>query len=181
MNLETYQRGLQRLVTQGQAAPEDAAYLQQLAGCTQLAVVREIVYFWRAHGLERFCILSASLLKSLGRFENAIERFVSTEKFSPFIEEASQQFLQFLTKDQNSIVAALAKTEIALHETRTNILTEIVVEWPCNPEPILLAIVNATLVNQLDINQELFAPESYRLRISRALANGYACELVETL
>jgi hypothetical protein len=172
MNLETYQRGLQRLITHGYSTSDDSAYLQGLVGTSRLAVAKEVVCFWRAYELERFCILTAGLLKSMGRFENDIERFISTEKFSPFIEEAGLQFLRFMASDNDLTVAALAQTEIAFHDTRTNIDEEKAVDWPCNPEPVLLAIINRN-----DISPEMFAISHYRLRVCRALLGGYICEL----
>lgn len=173
MNLESYQRGLQQLIRQGKANPGDAAYLRGIEGTSRLAIVREIVCFWRAHGLERFCILTGGLLKGMGRFEQDIERFVSAEQFSPFIEEAGLQFLHFMATDHDLAVAALAKTEIALHATRADSHEEQEIEWPCNPEPILSAILN-----QNDLRPELFLANPYRLRVGRALPGGYACEPV---
>lgn len=136
MNLESYQRGLQQLITRGKSDLDDSTYIQDLVDTSRLAVVREIVYFWRTHTLEQFCTITSELLKRMGRFDNDIERFVYSEKFSPYIEEAGLQFLRFMATDGNPIVAALANTELALHSTRTDSNKEIIVEWPCNPEPI---------------------------------------------
>lgn len=173
MNLEAYQRGLQRLITHSKSTPDDSTYLQGLVDTSRLAVVKEVVCFWRAYELERFCILTTRFLKCMGRFDYDIERFVSSENFSQFIEEAGLQFLRFMATDNDLTVAALAKTEMALHETLTNIHEEKVVDWPCNPEPILLAIIN-----QNDISSEMLTLSHYRLRVCRALPGGYICELV---
>ena len=98
---------------------------------------------------------------------------MSAEKLSPFIEEAGLQFLRFIATENDLTVAAFAQTEIAFHETRTSIHEEKVVDWPCNPEPILSAIIN-----QNDISTEMFTISHYRLRVCRALPAGYVCELV---
>ena len=174
MDLETYQLSLYRLVVYGKPASDDPPYVQALAGSSRLAVVREVVHFWRAHGLERFCILTVIWLKYLRRFEADIERFVATEKFSPFIEEAGQQFLQYLANDDDPIVQSLAKFEIALHETRIDPSEKRIVEWPCDPRPILAVILKEN--NFIDPKNT----SRYRVTISRALPGGFVCEPIES-
>jgi hypothetical protein len=52
MNLETYQNGLLHLVTGNALTIEDAPYLQSLVDSQRLHVVREVICYWRAYGLE---------------------------------------------------------------------------------------------------------------------------------
>ncbi|HYN79801.1 MAG TPA: hypothetical protein VES73_18625, partial [Lamprocystis sp. (in: g-proteobacteria)] len=123
-----------------------------------------------AHGLERFCILSATWLKRLGRFEAEVQRFVATADFSPFIEEAGTQFLRYLADDGTPLVAALARFELALHETRVDLDAQRVIEWPCDPRPVLAVILGGD-----DVLDEV-VPGRYRVTVSRALPDGYVCE-----
>jgi hypothetical protein len=173
MDLETYQRSLHQLIVRGEPLENDPTYVQALAGSSRLAVVREIVCFWRAHGLERYCILTATWLKRMGRFESDIEKFVAEEQYSPFIEETGQQFLSYLSCDDDLVVAALAKFEIALHETRIDFCEERIIDWPCDPEPILSCILQEN-----DILEPLIYSH-YRVTVSRALPGGFICELIE--
>lgn len=160
------------MVIQGKARPEDATYLRELVGTSRLAVVREIVHFWRALGLESFCVLTSELLKRTGRFDAVLDRFVTSEKFSPFIEEAGMQFLRFVASDDDELVSVLATTEMALHATRTDLDKELTVGWPCDPEPILAALLD---------RRQVWPPATdarrHRMRICRAFPAGYVCEL----
>jgi hypothetical protein len=171
MMLESYQRGLFQLITRGALEEETSPYLQQLVGTSRLAVVRETVHFWRAFGLERFSLLVVRYLQAIGRLDEVVEQFVNDGEFSPFLEEAGLQFLRVLTKDPDVIVAALAKTELALHHTRADPTTAVDVAWPCDPDPLLAAILREELAT-------FPLPEAHphRMTVSRRLPGGYVCE-----
>jgi hypothetical protein len=169
MDLQTYQRSLRRLVTGAAPAPDDPAYLKSLAGSNGLAVVREVIEFWRAHGLERFCVLSAGWLRRCGQFEPAIRSFIAAGEFSPDITEAGRQFLQHLGHHDDALVRALARFELALHETRLDPAGSRSMEWPCDPRPVLAAILEGHPAAQ-------FEPVAHRVTVSRSLPGGYACE-----
>ena len=175
MNLESYQRGLFQLITQGDLDPESPSYLRQLVGTSRLSVVHEAVCFWRAYAIENLSILVSDYLHSTGRFDAVVRQFVSSEEFSPFLEEAGMQFLRMLSNDTDAIVAALAKTEMALHLTRTNTTAEVYVDWPCDPEPLLAAI----LARQEMVSVPIPRLQNYRMRMSRSLPLGYSCEPAE--
>lgn len=169
MDLQSYQRSLRRLVIGGAATPDDTPYAQGLAGSTGLAVVREVIGFWRAHALERYCVLSAGWLKRQGRFEAEISRFIASGEFSPDVAEAGQQFMRQLSRDSDPLLQALARFEIALHETRTDPGQYRSVDWPCDPGPILAAILDG---HAPEIAGQ---PGPHRVTVSRALPGGYAC------
>ena len=173
MNLETYQRSLHRLVTHGKPEIDDPQYVQALAGSSSLAVVREIVCFWRAYSLERSCILTTTWLKGQGRFESEVERFLTTETFSPYADESRVQFLRYLVTDNDPLVAALAEFEIALDEVRFDSCEMRILEWPCDPKPILSAILNDN-----DIIDPVIS-KRYRVTISSALPDGFVCESMD--
>lgn len=173
MDLETYQRSLYRLVVYGKPLPDDPSYTQELVGSSRLEVVQDVIYFWRAYGLENFCFLTATWLKRLGRFEADIKNFVTTGGFSPFVEESGIQFLHYMANDRDPIVAALANLELALHETRLDLSEERIVEWPCEPEPILSAILDKSeSIKPLDHRR-------YRVRVSRSFPGSLISELIE--
>lgn len=168
MDLQSYQRSLRRLVIGGTTEPDDPPYAQRLAGSTGLAVVREVIGFWRAHALERYCVLSASWLKRQGRFEAEISRFIASGEFSPDVAEAGQQFMRQLNHDSDPLLQALARFEIALHETRTDPHECRSVDWPCDPGPILASILDGRAPEITD------EPTPHRVTVSRALPGGYA-------
>lgn len=168
MDLPSYQRSLRRLVIGESARADDPPYARGLAGSTGLAVVREVIGFWRAHALERYCVLSASWLKRQGRFEAEIGRFIASGEFSPDVAEAGQQFLRQLSHDSDPLVQALARFEIALHETRADPGECRSMDWPCDPGPILASILDGHAPAVPD------EPMAHRVTVSRALPGGYA-------
>jgi hypothetical protein len=172
MDLQTYQRSLRRLVIGGQPTPCDPSYVQALAGSPRLAVVRQVIDFWRAHGLERFCVLSATWLKRQGRFDADIDRFVARGEFSADIAEAGQQFLRHLARDADPLVGALARFELALHETRLDPAESRTLDWPCDPRPVLAAILGQP-TDPNDPTADGSGPQ--RVTVSRSLPGGYAC------
>lgn len=170
MDLQSYQRSLRRLVTGGPPAADDPPYVRELAGSPRLDIVREVIGFWRSHALERYCVLSAAWLKRQGRFEAEIRRFIAAGDFSPDVALAGQQFLRQLTRDADAVVQALARFEIALHETRYDPAESRCVDWPCDPRPVLDCLLGGS------------APEPggdkvpHRVTVCRALPGGYCCE-----
>jgi hypothetical protein len=173
MKLEAYQSGMAALIQGGVAEAGDWPYLRDLACDGRLALVRDIVCFWRARQVAAFCVFSVALLKRIGRFDQAIERFVAEVAFSPQLEEAGAQFLRFLASDSDPIVAAMARSETALHATRTNLDLELVVEWPCHPIAIFEAILDTgAAVGPLAGGSS----RPCRMRISRSLPAGFLVE-----
>jgi hypothetical protein len=170
MNLETYQRSLHHLFIHCKPESDDPQYVQAIARSSNLAVVRDIVCFWRAYSIERSCILTATWLKGLGRFETEIERFITTEIFSPNGDNSKLQFLHYMETDDDPLVSALAKFEIALDEIRFDSCQMRILEWPCEPKPILSAILNGSDILESEISKR------YRVTISSALPDGFVCE-----
>jgi hypothetical protein len=169
MDLQTYQRSLRRLVTSATLADDDPPYARSLVGSNGLAVLREVIEFWRAHGIEQFCVLSAGWLKRHGGFDAAVRRFVAAGEFSPDIAEAGRQFLQHLSDDDDALVRALARFELALHETRLDPSQFRTMDWPCDPGPVLAEILDGQAAPQPE-------PVPHRVTVSRSLPGGYECE-----
>lgn len=141
MNLETYQNGLFHLVTRNELKVENEPYLQDLVGSNHLRVVREVIYHWRAYGFERFSVLVTPYLRSQDRFDSVVSRYIALGDFSPSFEESGRGFLDWLSSDADSIVASLARTELALHRTQSDRTITLAVECSCDPEPLLLALL----------------------------------------
>lgn len=166
-SLEQYQRGLQRALRGQAPVAADPDYVRALAGSRRLAVVQDVVAFWRMVGLERFCVLTVPWLKAEARFADDVRRFAQAVDLSPYMEQAGLQFLQHLTADHDAVVAALAAFELALHRTR--VAPDLVVDmtWPCDPAPVLARVLGS---------EGAHAPGPatvYRVRIGRGLPGGY--------
>jgi hypothetical protein len=174
MNLESYQNGLLHLVTRNAVTVEDAPYLQSLVDSERLGVVREVICYWRAYGLERFSVLVAPYLQSQGCFDAVVQRFVGSGTFSASLAESGKRFLDWLVTDGDPIVASLARTELALHRTQSDRTAVVDVEWPCDPEPLLLAL----LAREDLASRALTTRQRHRLRVSRSYPLGYLSERV---
>lgn len=93
MNLMTLQRTLQQLVRGSyETPPADEPYIQTVAASAHLTMVREVVRWWRAYGVGRFCVLTATLLKRRGAFDDTFSDFVRTEPITPYAEELGETF-----------------------------------------------------------------------------------------
>ena len=102
MNLEDHQRGLLNLIKSRGAAPTNS-YLRGVAASPGLGVVRETALFWRAFQLQSQCPFTCRLLKRLGCFEALLAEYFSSTSTSPYVEELSRDFLQWLRLHDESL------------------------------------------------------------------------------
>jgi hypothetical protein len=138
MDLATLQRQLLGLIKfRYEASPADDPYIQAVAASDHLAMVREIVLWWRAYGVERYCVFTARLLKRQGLFDDAVLSFVQTRTLSPFIEKLGPAFLDHCSSHPDPLVATLARFELALIRVRRGDPAEYVIAWDRNPYPLL--------------------------------------------
>lgn len=137
-SLETLQRELLAMV---KGRPSETAlrspYLLRVSQSEGLAITREIVSWWRALGLEQFCVLTTRLLKSQNRFEKEVAEFIRTGTIHPFIEELADAFLAYKSQDPDPLTACVAQFERALIHAKKGDLTEVVLRWHCNPYQVL--------------------------------------------
>lgn len=170
MDLKTYQQGLARLIMGGEPNADDPAYLQRLVGTAGLNTLREVVAFRCGYDLERFCFYTVNWLRRLGRFEDDIAHLVRLGSFSTYLEEAGLQFLQMLADDRDPVVAAMARFEIALHEIRVDSRKVRIVDWPCDPRPLIASLVDCSK------GPPLSPAGRYRMTVSWGLPGGFHCE-----
>jgi len=127
----------------------------------------------RGFALESACPWTARLLKRLGRFQAALEAFYRTQKVSPFMEKAGEQFLYRTSAHPEPLVSAMARLELALMRMMQGSADEYLVEWDRNPELVFQA---------LRVGNELPPAEPgvrYRTYISRAVPELVRCEREE--
>ena len=139
MNLMTLQRTLQQLVRGSyETSPADEPYIRTVAVSAHLTMVREVVQWWRAYGVGRFCVLTATLLKRRGVFDDTISAFVRTEPITPYAEELGETFLSYAGRQPEPLLAAVAQFELALVRAKKGDDTERTIPWPCDPHEVLL-------------------------------------------
>src|SRR5207247_1956342 len=115
MDLATLQRQLRNLITASDSPGADAEpYIRTVADSTQLALMQEIIAWWRAYDLERYCVLTTALLKQLGLFEATVQAFIRQQRISPFIEVLGATFLAAMSTHSELRIATIARFELAL-------------------------------------------------------------------
>jgi hypothetical protein len=167
MDLATQQKQLLGLIKGTYTATAgDDAYILKVAGSPQLAMVREIALWWRQLSLEKYCILTSRMLKTIGRFDELVGRFFASTGACPFIEDEGERFLQFVTTESmspalNAIQTAMARFELSLLSAKRGEAGEWTIDWPCHPGTVL----NALLSNDGDATENVAG--NYRTITSR--------------
>jgi len=139
VNLMTLQTTLQQLVRGSyEVSPGDEPYIRAVAMSPHLTMVREVVRWWRAYGVGRFCVLTATLLKRRGVFEATISDFVRSEAITPYAEELGELFLTYASRSSEPLLASVAQFELALVRAKKGDRTQWTIAWPCDPHAVLL-------------------------------------------
>ena len=166
--LELQQRGLLDLI-KGRSVVLDDAYLEQVAGSRELAMMREITLWWRAFQLSAQCRFTARLLKRLACFDAVVADYFHNNATSPFAEELGRDFLVSLWEYPDPLVQAVAQFEYGFLEARAGSNHAFEVVWDRNPEQVICA---------LEEGAELPSSESgylYRMQIGRNLPQMFMC------
>ncbi|WP_374583240.1 hypothetical protein [Pseudoduganella sp.] len=164
MDLASHQRillGLMRATFEPGAA--DAPYYHRVAASIDLQEARGNVYLWRVFVLERTCVLSVALLRQRGLLEEALQAFIRRQNISPFREYQPLAFLAFLAGHADPLVVAVAQFELALMKVRAGDAGSYVVDWCCDPAPLLHALAQGAPL------PAPAAPAAYRSTVSAAL------------
>lgn len=145
MDLATHQRKLLGMIKGAYTpAASDEEYLQRLEGSSGLSMVREIVAWWRAFGLERTCILTSRLLKRLGRFEEAVSTFLLRPGSSSQNKRNAVDFFEMLAEDGDGLVASLARFEAAMLRVKQGDSATYVIEWGHEPMAVIDSLLHST-------------------------------------
>jgi hypothetical protein len=166
--LEAQQRGLLDLI-KGRGPTPDDPYLQMVEGSRELAMMREIAIWWRKYQLEAQCRLTSRLLKRLNCFEGLVTTYFNNHATSPFVEELSHGFLNFLNGHDDGLVRTVARFEDALLQIRSGSAATFEVLWDRHPDHVFLALENGS---------ELPAPENdcqYRMLLAADLPQMVSC------
>ncbi|MFN7997839.1 MAG: hypothetical protein U0Q18_29740 [Bryobacteraceae bacterium] len=138
MDLAAHQRDLYRLVTMGQRdLTASDPYIQAVTRSPHLELLRGVILEWREFDVERSCVLTAALLQRLGIFKDAVRDFAGVRPISPFIEKLGDAFLEYASDHSNRLVSCTAQFERAILSVKRGSACEYVVDWPCDPRPVL--------------------------------------------
>lgn len=133
--LHEHQRAMRDLL-RGDGVADDP-YVAAAAVSPGLAVMRDIVDGWRRLRLERQCRLTSSLLKQTQRYDDVLHELERGD-VSPYIEAAAETFLDLAAATGDPLVVSVAEFERAMLRGGAE---ETDVDWPCDPYPILGALL----------------------------------------
>jgi hypothetical protein len=150
MDLATHQRHMANLL---QFSPAGAAsnddYVQRLAGSPGLALVREIILWWRLFDLETYCALTSAMLKERGIFEEEVRAFLCQTQFSRLRDKLRAAFLADMSGHRDRLVAAVAQFELALIKVKDGDPAEYRVDWDCDPRPVIKSLLGRQALPEL--------------------------------
>lgn len=168
MDLAAHQRKLLGLFRSTyQACPDDDAYIQKVAQSKDLEEGRRNIFLWRIWVLERTAVLTFTLLKRLNLLEEAVSSFITEHNISPFRETQAPAFLEAMSGHHDSLIASVARFELALLKVRQGDSNSYVVPWNVEPHSILNSLAR-------DIPLEEKIPKgAYEIIISRNLTSHF--------
>ncbi len=142
MQLEQQQQALLDLLKcRPLSSPEDE-YLRSVRDSGGLAMSREVAIWWRSLGLQRNAPHTCGLLKRTGRYDELLDRFYCENAVSPYMEIMAEQFLSPLANDPDSLVACVARFELAVIQAASKPAAEFTIEFDRDPGALLDAIQN---------------------------------------
>jgi len=149
MDLASHQRHLLGLMRATWApGAGDAPYYHRVAASVDLQEARGNVYLWRVYVLERTCVLTVALLRRRALLEEALQAFIRQQNISPFREYQPLAFLDFLAGHADPLVVSVSQFELALMKVREGDPGRYVVDWSCDPAPVLHALAQGTPLPQ---------------------------------
>jgi hypothetical protein len=145
MDLASHQRILLGLMRDTyRPGTGDAPYYHRVAASADLQEARGNVYLWRVFVLERTCVLTVALLRRRGMLEDALRAFIRQRNISPFREYQPLDFLGCLAGHRDPLVVSVSQFELAMMKVRTGDAGRYVIDWGCDPAPLLHALAQGS-------------------------------------
>jgi hypothetical protein len=168
MDLAVHQRTLLGLFRSSyQVSANDDAYIQQVARSKDLEEARGNIFLWRVWVLERTAALTFRLLKRRNILEETVSAFIRGHNISPFRETQAPAFLEALSGHHDSLIASVARFELAFLKVRQGDPGLYVVRWNVEPHSILNSLAR-------DLPLEDKIPErAYEIHVSRELPSNF--------
>lgn len=135
LSLRAHQRAMRSLLS-GDDVTNDP-YVVAAAGSIALDVTRDTIRGWRRFRLDRHCRLTTTALRHREHYDEVLATLEGVPA-SPYIETLSETFLDAAARCGDELVAVVATFEKALLREDD---AETAVAWPCDPYPILGALL----------------------------------------
>jgi hypothetical protein len=148
-SIAEHQRAMLALIVADSTASIDDPYAAAIADSLPLDVVRDIADSWRRFALQRLCPLTWRLMEQRGRLDHHFALLAQRPGLSPFLQILARQFLdQVGDETEDALEAAVARFERVMidappagevdsGEGDIRMSTEVVIDWPCDPEQVL--------------------------------------------
>jgi hypothetical protein len=138
VDLASHQRKLLGLIkSTHEGSSDEDPYIREVTRSANLELIREIAAWWQALNIERYCVLTSSLLKSWQIFERTVEEFAKKRATSRFIEGLGSQFLEEMGRHENHLISSVARFELALIRVKGGNTGKHVVDWQQDPAVVL--------------------------------------------
>jgi hypothetical protein len=129
------------------AGREVSPYVCEIQHRLEWRLLRESVLFWRILAVRRSAPLTSELLMRQGRLNRVVEEMIQTGAASPYVTTMAERFLERVADDTDSLVAATARTEMALQNAARGDETVRVIEWPVDPNEVMASLLNPESVD----------------------------------
>lgn len=157
LTLREHQRAMRDLIRRDLVAEDP--YVVAAAKCVGLEVTRDTIRNWHRFRLDRNCRLTSAILRQRGMYAHA---FAVVEKHagSPFIEQLANDFFDAAIALGDPLITSVASLERALNGS-----DETIVEWPCDPYPVLAALLQGEEIPGIppETHTTIVADGSFRL------------------
>ena len=142
-DLQTIQNRLYDMIRDNTPVrPDDPAYIQEVAGTPNLALLREISNWWIGYNLETYCPYTHKLMRRLDVWYSTLEAHMYTGINEHHIPTLGDRFLGLMDSHEHPMVAAMARFERALKRVKRGSQEEYTSEWQHNPYALLAAVID---------------------------------------
>lgn len=133
------------------------AYFDYLSSSIDLEIMKDISAWWRCVTIEKYCVLTSRLLSMTGDFEKQIRAFYQQESISPFVEKASNQFLDYIMhQSTNPLWISVADFEDKLIRVRKGDELEYSIQWNYEPYSVVEKLLQNMPFNESQLTKGLF-------------------------
>jgi hypothetical protein len=147
MDLATHQRKLLELFRtpdhKSANVWDNDPYIRKVAQSRDLYEARGNILLWRIYVLERTAPLTFTLLKQRKLLREVVGDFIAHHNISPFRETQAPAFLDSAGRHPDSLIAAVARFELALLKVRQGDRGDYVISWNVDPSAILYCLAKS--------------------------------------
>lgn len=141
MNLAEYQQQVFQLICGDETiSGDEQSWLAESRADGSASLVKNIARWWVGYHLGEGCILSSALLRRLNLWEQA----VGDAQNCQYIPDLIFSFLEDLTRNEDPMVAALARFEQAMIKVKQGAEQEYKTLWQVNPLDLISALLENT-------------------------------------